>query len=111
MRRGRVLGGPSARAAFGGNLNPALVATQGGRVRVPLCFDHVVRRSAGTPSRADARVVSYVVFTSFLPTRTDRRPLDALPMRRAAGSPRATPAVVPQHGRTRPYPTERTGRA
>jgi hypothetical protein len=26
-RRGRVLGGPSARAAFGGSLMPALVAT------------------------------------------------------------------------------------
>ena len=30
IRRGRVLGGPSARAASGGNLKPALVATQGG---------------------------------------------------------------------------------
>jgi hypothetical protein len=28
-RRARDLGGPSARAAFGGNLKPALVATQG----------------------------------------------------------------------------------
>jgi hypothetical protein len=26
-RRGRVLGGPSVRAAFGGNLKPALAAT------------------------------------------------------------------------------------
>jgi hypothetical protein len=26
----RVLGGPSARAAFGGNLKPAVVTTQGG---------------------------------------------------------------------------------
>jgi len=31
QRRGRVLGGPSARAAFGGNLKPALVTTKGGR--------------------------------------------------------------------------------
>jgi len=29
-RRGRVLGGPKVRAACGGNLKPALVATQGG---------------------------------------------------------------------------------
>jgi hypothetical protein len=28
QRRGRILGVPSARAAFGGNLKPALVATQ-----------------------------------------------------------------------------------
>jgi hypothetical protein len=30
QRRGRVLGVPSARAACGGSLVPALVATQGG---------------------------------------------------------------------------------
>jgi hypothetical protein len=30
MRRARVLGVPSARAAYGSNLMPALVATQGG---------------------------------------------------------------------------------
>jgi hypothetical protein len=32
-RRGRVLGGPAARAAFGGSPKPALVATQGGTAR------------------------------------------------------------------------------
>jgi hypothetical protein len=30
QRRGRVLGGPAVRAACGGNLMPALVATKGG---------------------------------------------------------------------------------
>jgi hypothetical protein len=29
-RRGRVLGGPAVRAAYGGDLKPALVATPGG---------------------------------------------------------------------------------
>jgi hypothetical protein len=29
MRRGRDLGGPAARAAYGGDLKPALVTTQG----------------------------------------------------------------------------------
>jgi hypothetical protein len=35
QRRGRVLGVPSARAAFGGNLKPTLVATDGDSVRLP----------------------------------------------------------------------------
>jgi hypothetical protein len=34
-RRGRVLGGPAVRAAFGGNLKPALVATHGGTGMAP----------------------------------------------------------------------------
>jgi hypothetical protein len=33
-RRGRDLGGPSVRAACGGNLKPALVATRGGAAAV-----------------------------------------------------------------------------
>ena len=35
QRPGRVLGVPSARAAFGGNLKPTLVATGGDSVRLP----------------------------------------------------------------------------
>jgi hypothetical protein len=37
QRRGRVLGGPTARAAYGGNLKPALVATQGGTCMTKPC--------------------------------------------------------------------------
>jgi hypothetical protein len=35
IRRGRVLGGPAVGAAFGGNLKPALAATQGGTAANP----------------------------------------------------------------------------
>jgi hypothetical protein len=34
-RRGRVLGGPAVRAACGGNLKPALAATQRGAAEAP----------------------------------------------------------------------------
>jgi len=36
-RRGRDLGGPAARAAYGGHLKPALAATQGGACNTKPC--------------------------------------------------------------------------
>jgi hypothetical protein len=76
---------------------PCLVATQGDRVRVPLCFDHVVPRSAGAPR---PRRCSGCLIRSFhqLPADPYRsvpsgRPPHEEGCRLAQGRPRRCPAA------------------
>jgi hypothetical protein len=64
-RRVRVLGVPSARAAFGGNLKLALVAIHSGAVRMPCCtpIDAVVQQwvAVVTPNLKQARLRAAVL--------------------------------------------------